>query len=75
VRYREDTPAEQERARAAVEQWRGAHPDGSPEEMLAEIGPGFDKDYGPVLRAALFRADTDAAHVRAGTTDVTGQGR
>ena len=72
MRYREDTPAEQERARAAVEQWRGAHPDGSPEEMLAEIGPGFDKDYGPVLRAFLARAD---GYARAGTTDVTGQGR
>ncbi|MGH3194081.1 MAG: hypothetical protein ACRDPY_48860 [Streptosporangiaceae bacterium] len=25
--------------------------------MLAALGPGFHKDYGPVLRSALFGAD------------------
>jgi hypothetical protein len=57
VRFREDTPAEQARARAEVAAWREQNPDGTAEEMLAALGSRFHKDYGPVLRSALFRAD------------------
>ena len=57
VRFREDTPAEQARARAEVAAWRGQNPDGTVDDMLAALGSRFHKDYGPVLRSALFRAD------------------
>ncbi len=57
MRFREDTEDERARAREAVSAWRDGHPDGSPEEMVADLGPGFHKDYGPVLRAMLFRAE------------------
>ena len=57
MRFREDTPAEQARARAEVAAWRGQNPDGTVDDMLAALGSRFHKDYGPVLRSALFRAD------------------
>ncbi|MGH3193417.1 MAG: hypothetical protein ACRDPY_28350 [Streptosporangiaceae bacterium] len=59
MRFREDTPAEQARARAEVAAWREQNPDGTAGEMLAALGSGFHKDYGPFLRGALFRADED----------------
>jgi hypothetical protein len=45
-----DTPREQDRARTAVAEWRAGNPGGTVEQMLAAIGPGFHKDYGPLLR-------------------------
>jgi hypothetical protein len=57
MRFSEDTPAVQARARTEVAAWREQHPDGTVEEMLAALGSRFHKDYGPVLRSALFRAD------------------
>jgi hypothetical protein len=66
MRFREDTPEEQARARTEVAAWREANPDGTVDGMLAALGPGFHKDYGPVLRAALYRADEDRAQI-AGT--------
>jgi hypothetical protein len=74
VRFRENTEADQARARGAVKAWRDEYPDGTPEEMLADLGPDFHKDYGPVLRAVLFRADLDDAKVTTGTTIITGEG-
>jgi hypothetical protein len=56
VRFREDTEEYRTRAREAVRTWRDEHPGGTPEEMVADLGPSFHKDYGPVLRAMLFRA-------------------
>ncbi len=75
MRFRENSEKEQARARGAVRAWRDAHPDGSPEEMLADLGPSFHKDYGPVLRAMLFRADLHDAHVTTGVTIITGEFR
>lgn len=75
MRFREDTEADQTRARSAVQAWRDEHPDGTPEEMLADLGPGFHKDYGPVLKALLFRADLDDAKVATGITISTGENR
>jgi hypothetical protein len=75
MRFREDTEADRVRARSAVKAWRDEHPDGTPEEMLADLGPGFHKDYGPMLRAIMFRADLDDAKVTTGITVITGENR
>jgi hypothetical protein len=64
MRFREDNPADLERARAAVARWRQQHPAGTEDQLTAALGPQFHPDYGPVLRAMLFRFDED--HV--GTT-------
>lgn len=61
MRFREDTPAEQARARDEVAAWREHCPQGTPDEMLAAIGCRFHRDYGPVLRAALEVLDRHAA--------------
>ncbi len=54
MRFREDKPADLERARAAVARWREQHPTGTEEEMIAALGSQFHPEYGPVLRATLF---------------------
>ena len=61
VRYREDTPGELARARAAVAAWRDRNPAGTGEELLAAIGHQFHQDYGVVLRAVLFAVDRHRA--------------
>jgi hypothetical protein len=71
MRFREDTEDDRARARDAVRAWRDEHPDGSPEEMLAALGPQYHADYGPVLRAMLFRADLRDAKVTTGITIIT----
>jgi hypothetical protein len=67
MRFSEDTPAVQARARAEVAAWREQHPDGTVDDMLAALGPRFHKDYGPVLRSALFRADEQRDRQGTGT--------
>ena len=57
MRYREDTPGELARARAAVAAWRDRNPAGTGEELLAAIGHQFQYDYGMVLRAVLFAVE------------------
>jgi hypothetical protein len=61
VRYREDTPRELARARAAVAAWRARNPAGTGEDLLAAIGHQFQHDYGVVLRAVLFAVDRHRA--------------
>jgi len=61
VRYREDTPGELARARAAVAAWRDQNPAGTGEDLLAAIGHQFHRDYGVVLRAVLFAVDRHRA--------------
>jgi hypothetical protein len=61
VRYREDTPGGLARARAAVTARRDRNPAGTGEELLAAIGHQFHRDYGVVLRAALFAVDRHRA--------------
>jgi len=75
VRFREDRPGDLEKARAAVTRWREQHPDGTAEEMLADLGGQFHRDYGPVLRSVLFRADLRSPSVSAGITIIAGEGR
>jgi hypothetical protein len=50
MRFREDNPADLER-----------DPAGADEQLIDALGPQFHPDYGPVLRAMLFRFDEDHA--------------
>jgi hypothetical protein len=59
MRFREDKPADLSRGRAAVAQWREQNPAGTADQLTAALGPQFHSDYGPVLRAMLFRFDQD----------------
>ena len=61
VRYREDTPGELARARAAVAAWRDRNPAGTGEDLVSAIGHHFHRDYGVVLRAVLFAVDRHRA--------------
>jgi hypothetical protein len=61
VRYREDTPGELARARAAVAAWRDRNPAGTGEDLLSAVGRRFHRDYGVVLRAVLFAVDRHRA--------------
>jgi hypothetical protein len=71
MRFREDKAEDRARARTEVAAWREQNPDGTVDEMLAALGSRFHKDYGPVLRSALFRADDQrdrhGAGIAAGT--------
>ena len=71
MRFREDNPADLDRARAAVAAWRDRNPGGTSEEMVAAIGCHFHRDYGPVLRAVLFAADRHRARQVTGTAGET----
>jgi hypothetical protein len=73
VRFREDSEEEHARARDGVREWRAANPDGTPDEMAAELGPRFHPDYGPLLRAVLFRTDLRDAKVTTGITIIAGE--
>ena len=66
MRYREDSPGELARARAAVAAWRDRNPAGTGEELLAAIGDQFHRDYGVVLRAVLFAVDRHRARQTTG---------
>ncbi len=57
MRFREDNPADLDRARTAVAQWREQNPAGTQDQLLAALGPQFHPDYAPVLRAVLFTHD------------------
>ena len=57
MRYREDTPGELARARAAIAAWRDRNPAGTGDDLLAAIGDQFQRNYAVVLRAVLFAVD------------------
>ena len=67
MRYREDSPGDLARARAAVAAWRDRNPAGTGEELLAAIGHQLHRDYGVVLRAVLFAVDRHRARQVTGT--------
>ena len=73
MRYREDNPADLNRARAAVTAWRDRNPAGTEQDLIAAIGGQFHRDYGVVLRAVLFAADRHRAREVTGIT--TGNAR
>jgi hypothetical protein len=66
VRFREDKPEDLARARAAVAAWREQHPQGTYDQLTADLGAGFHSDYGPVLRSVLFALESRDAKVTAG---------
>ena len=57
MRFREDHPADLDRPRTAVAQWREQNPAGTEDQLLPALGPQFHRDYAPVLRAVLFTHD------------------
>jgi hypothetical protein len=63
MRFRDDKPGDLDRARKKVAAWRSEHPQGTPDELVRDLGPDFHKDYGVVLRAVLFAADRHEAHM------------
>ena len=72
MRYREDRPEDLARARAAVAEWRTANPEGTAEQLVADLGAGIHPDWAPVLRAMLFVVDRRAARA---VTGITGASR
>ncbi len=61
MRFREDKPEDLARARAAVAEWRDRHPQGTADQLLADLGGQFHPDYGPVLRSVLVVTDRHRA--------------
>ncbi len=57
MRFREDKPADLERARTAVAEWREQNPAGTADQLTAALGSQFPSGYGPVLRGMLFALD------------------
>lgn len=72
MRFRENKPEDLDRARAEVAAWRERNPQGTADQLVAELGGRFHKDYGPLLRAVLFTIDRHAAR---GVTGITGAPR
>jgi len=68
VRFRDDSPADLDRARAAVTAWRDQNPAGTGEELIAAIGWRFHQEYRVVLRAVLFAVDRHRAREITGGT-------
>ena len=60
-------------ARCAVAAWRERYPQGSADQLLADLGGQFHPDYGAVLRAVLFAVDRHKAREIAGVTAGTVQ--
>jgi hypothetical protein len=73
VRYRENTPEELARARAAVAAWRDRNPAGTGEDLLSAVGRQFHRDYGVVLRAVLFAVDRHRARQVTGVSAEKGR--
>lgn len=74
MRFRDDSPADLARARAAVASWRDQNPAGNADELIATIGHRFHRDYDVVLRAVLFAIDRHQARQVTGVA-VPGQVR
>ncbi len=64
MRYREGNPADLDRARLAVAEWRETHPDGTADQLVADIGAQFHRNYGVVLRGVFFAAQDRASRTR-----------
>lgn len=55
MRFRDDNPADLDRARTAVAAWREQNPAGTQEQLIAALGHQFHRDYAVVLRACCSR--------------------
>jgi hypothetical protein len=67
MRFREDRPADLDRARREVAAWHDANPHGTADELIKAVGPGFHPHYAVVLRGVLFAVDRNRAHEITGT--------
>ncbi len=68
MRFREDKPEDLDRARAAVAAWREQHPEGTADQLVADLGGQFHRDYGVVLRGVLFAVDSHGAKITTGVS-------
>jgi hypothetical protein len=75
VRFREDKPEYLVRARKAVAAWREQHPQGSYDQLVADLGPDFPDGYAPVLRSVLFVIERRDAKLVTGVTTIGGSAR
>lgn len=66
MRFRDDSAEALARARSEVRAWRQQHPQGTADELVADLGGQFHPDYGPVLRAMLFTVDRRRARIITG---------
>ena len=66
MRYRDVKPGDLERTRQVVREWRAANPQGTAEQLLADIGGQFHPDWAPVLRSVLITTDRHAARAATG---------
>lgn len=74
MRYREDNPEDLDRARSAVRKWRAEHPQGTAEQLVADLGSQFPSGYEPVLRGVLAALKLHGAKIVTGVS-ITGGGR
>jgi hypothetical protein len=74
VRFREDKPADLARARAAVAAWHEKNPRGIADDMVADLGSDFNKDYAPVLRSVLFALELWNTKVTTGVSIIEATG-
>jgi hypothetical protein len=72
VRYREDNQQDLERARQLVRVWRGEHPQGTVDEMVAALIGQFRPDYEPVLRGVLAGQEMHGAKIVTGISITDG---
>jgi hypothetical protein len=72
MRFRDERPADVDRARAAAAAWRDQNPEGTPEDLIAAVGCQFHRDYAVVLRGVLFTVDRHRARQITGHTEASG---
>ena len=63
MRFREDTPAELEKARTAVASWRDLNPAGNAEQLIAAIGHRFHRTT-MSCSAQCYSRLTGTGHIR-----------
>ncbi len=61
MRFRDDRPGDLDRARAAVAEWREMHPRGTVDELVADVGREFRREYAVVLRGVFYTGDRDGS--------------
>jgi hypothetical protein len=69
MRFRDEKPADLDRARAAAAAWRDQNPEGTPEDLIAAVGCQFHPGYAVVLRDVLFALDRHRARQITGHTE------
>ena len=61
MRFRDEKPGDVTQARAAVAEWRAAHPAGTPAQLIEAVGPAFPPEWTVVLRGILVAVDRHQA--------------